>query len=631
MTGPMPGANSGQNPSQPPVLAVLPFQVAGKGAADDPLAQGLLEDICGELTRFRSLQVISWMSGMAVAGLSDREAGARLGASHLLRGSLRRADERLRVTAALVDCSGGRQLWSEQYDFSAGDVFAVQDEVVARIAATLSTRLEETARDDLRRKPTDSLAAYELTLRGLALLRQGSASADEEARGLFERAIALDPHYARAHAGISLSWFNEWSCHFWSQFEENGQRAYTHAHRALEIDDRDALLHVVIGKVLNYRREFDRAAWYFDRALALCPNDADMLMEMSIGEAFLGRPELGAEHAERALRLNPCHPNHYYAYAAIAHAAAGNHERAAALAAAIDGFPIVDVPAFVAIAYANLGRMEEGRAMLAVYEREYRDWINGGREAAPGEACRWLLTVNPYRRAQDRAVLAEGFRLLDDACGKPSEAAASGTAPGSGAAPAEAAALVPEAGQWRLSFAGQTVRLPDLKGLHDIRRLLERPGTEVHCLDLAERGDEHFAGDAALDEPARRTLKARIRDLQEDLAEAEDRNDPLRAERLRGEIEELVDTLAKALGLGGRSRRLGSLAERARTTVTWRIRHALRKIEAAHPALGRHLANSLRTGTFCAYRPERSIAWQLSESPEGKEQRFSAAHQGAVN
>jgi hypothetical protein len=167
-----------------------------------------------------------------------------------------------------------------------------------------------------------------------------------------------------------------------------------------------------------------------------------------------------------------------------------------------------------------------------------------------------------------------------------------------------------------VDFAGQRIALPDLKGLHDLRRLLERPGEEVHCLDLAERSETAYGADAALDDRARAALKARIRDLGEELAEAEDMNDIGRAERARTEVDALVETLSRALGLGGRGRRLGDLAERARTTVTWRLRYALRKVEAAHPALGRHLAASVRTGVFCFYRPEAPVAWSF-DGPDG--------------
>ena len=179
----------------------------------------------------------------------------------------------------------------------------------------------------------------------------------------------------------------------------------------------------------------------------------------------------------------------------------------------------------------------------------------------------------------------------------------------------------PEWKKWIAEFEGRRVIIADLKGLRDIRRLLEVSGQEIHCLDLAEREAAVPGGDAMLDQKARNALKTRMRDLQEDLAEAEGMNDIGRAERLRTEIDSLLDTLKAALGLGGRSRRLGDAAEKARTAVTWRIRHALTRITQAHPELGRHLAHSLRTGTFCSYQPETSIAWRFSDAPTPVHQR----------
>lgn len=586
-----------------PVLALLPFATPGGGEAEALVAQGLLEDISAELTRFPLLQVVSWMSGLAVAELPDAEAGARLGASHVLRGGLRRQGERLRITATLVETAGARQIWGDAFDATVEGVFEVQNEIVARAAASLTARIEGRALADARRKPVESLAAWEGTLRGLQLLREGTLAADEEARGYFERAIAIDPHYARAHAGLSLSHFNEWSCQHWDLFEGNGAKAYAHAHAALALDDRDPMVHVVIGRVLLYRRRFDQAAWYLDRALALCPNDADVLMELALCDIYLGQPELALEKTKKAMRLNPFHPDHYYPLAALAHFYLRDFETALSVAGKTTAVPFVDLPAYMAMALAFTDRKDEADAKLAEYEALYIERIRFGAPSAPGDSARWLLDVNPYRRKADEALLVEGFALLGAA-----------SAPRTDPAPVAAthqSLLAREGTGWVIEFAGGRAHAPDMKGLRDIRRLLERPGEEVHCLDLADRGEESFGGDAALDAPARAALKARIRDLQEELAEAEDRNDIGRADRLRGEMDQLVDALAGALGLGGRSRRLGSLAERARSSVTWRIRHAVRKLAAANPALGRHLENSLRTGAFCAYVPEQPVAWRF--------------------
>ena len=136
--------------------------------ADALIAQGLHEDVCGEVSRFRALAVISPISAAAVADRSDAEIGTVLGATHVLRGRLRRAGELLEVSASLVACAGATQLWTERLTAPAEEFFSLREGIVARIVATLAARLEETVLAEARRRPTESLAAYALTLRGLA-------------------------------------------------------------------------------------------------------------------------------------------------------------------------------------------------------------------------------------------------------------------------------------------------------------------------------------------------------------------------------------------------------------------------------------------------------------------------------
>jgi hypothetical protein len=162
-----------------------------------------------------------------------------------------------------------------------------------------------------------------------------------------------------------------------------------------------------------------------------------------------------------------------------------------------------------------------------------------------------------------------------------------------------------------MAFEGTQVELSDAKGFHDLAQLLSKPEEPVHCLELAGRTSEPRGDAPVLDERARRELGARVRDLQETIDEATASNDLGRADSARGELDRIVTELSGALGLGGRSRRLGSAAERARSAVTWRIRNAIRKISSRHPSLGRHLENAVRTGTFCAYVPEKSVDWSF--------------------
>ncbi|MGH9265964.1 MAG: hypothetical protein ACRD1D_14850 [Acidimicrobiales bacterium] len=144
--------------------------------------------------------------------------------------------------------------------------------------------------------------------------------------------------------------------------------------------------------------------------------------------------------------------------------------------------------------------------------------------------------------------------------------------------------------------------------------LLARPGEDVHCLELVGGADVGSAPGPVLDQQARRAYERRIRDLQSDIDDARAANDPHRAERAEAELDALVQQLSEAFGLSGRSRATGSATERARSAVGWRIRAALRQVAEAHPLLGRHLQNAVRTGTWCSYRPETPVAWTIDEA-----------------
>lgn len=174
------------------------------------------------------------------------------------------------------------------------------------------------------------------------------------------------------------------------------------------------------------------------------------------------------------------------------------------------------------------------------------------------------------------------------------------------------AALVNTGDVWTISFAGRSTQLRSLKGLEDLATLLARPEQPIHSLELV--GGAALAGEPlpALDERARLEYGARLRELEETIEQARLHNDPIPAERAELERDALLQQLTEAFGLGGRCRPGTSAAERARSTVAWRIRSAIQRIHQLHPELGRHLQNAIRTGTWCVYRPEQPVTWQLS-------------------
>lgn len=252
--------------------------------------------------------------------------------------------------------------------------------------------------------------------------------------------------------------------------------------------------------------------------------------------------------------------------------------------------------------------------------------VEGIGAALRGPVARWLASValilGEDRSAESHRVDAlaacerAGATFLGSLISGPRPAPADGATEASTRPGAEPAASLHRTGDtWQLGFGGKTVSLRDRKGIRDLAVLLSRPGREVAAFDLASPAPaSRAAPDASLetlDETARHAYQQRLRDIDEELGEADRHADLGRSQRLSAERDAILGELSSAYGLGGRTRRSGGGAERARTAVTARIRDALRHVEAAHPTAGRHLARAVRTGTFCSYDPDPPVAWDL--------------------
>jgi hypothetical protein len=171
----------------------------------------------------------------------------------------------------------------------------------------------------------------------------------------------------------------------------------------------------------------------------------------------------------------------------------------------------------------------------------------------------------------------------------------------------------PDGDVWLVGFNGTSTRVRDSKGVRDLAYLLMRPMEEVHVLDMVATGPtlRSEATGPAVDGVARATYRARLLEIEDELAEADENADVGRSDQLHMEREALITELSSAYGLGGRARPRSDSAERARSAVTQRIRDALARIEALDPELGTHLRRSIRTGTFCSYQPEHPVIWEL--------------------
>jgi adenylate cyclase len=346
--------------SDKPSIAVLPFTNMSGGPEQAYFSDGITEDIITELSRFRSLLVIARNSSFAFRGerIDITEIARRLGVQYIVEGSVRQAGNRVRITAQLIDAASGTHLWADRYDRDLEDVFAVQDEVVRTVVATVAGRVEVAGAQFTKRKPPESLAAYDYVLRGLEQVNLDGEAHNAEARRLFEKAVELDPQYAAGHAYLALAIYLQWLS---DRASEKLDLALSSARHALALDENDSRCHRILSNIYAHMRQHDRAEFHSERSVSLNPNDAHAAMNRALQLRDLGRSEEGIEWARKAMRLNPYHPNWYWHCLARVLHTAGRYEEA------LDAYNrIMDRPSFfhayVAACHAEMGRMAEARA-----------------------------------------------------------------------------------------------------------------------------------------------------------------------------------------------------------------------------------------------------------------------------
>jgi TolB-like protein len=405
------GAGEGERRRVAPSLAILPFDVLGDDPRHELFARGLHEDLLGALSRFRALRVIAPGSVARLPGPTDGvEAARAVGAEYVLATAVRAGGDRMRISVRLVEAATGRQLWADRVDADGAGLLEAQDRITRSVAAALALQIDASELDAALRRPPEELAAYECWVRGMHALRRGSAEADREARALFERALRTAPGFARAYSGLSLSWFNDWSCSAWERWDETERHAYEYALEATRLDERDHVAHAILGRVLVYRREFDAGLAHVRRAVALNPNDADVLANACLAHAYCGEPERALELEAETRAIHPFHPDWYLpAFAAARFLARRPGESIALVEHVPDLF--VDTRALLAAAHAHLGALDRARADGARYLERFARSIALGKPFAADDPVRWLLRVNPLRREEDRAYLLDGLAL----------------------------------------------------------------------------------------------------------------------------------------------------------------------------------------------------------------------------
>lgn len=313
-----------------PSIVVLPFTNMSGDPEQEFFADGLTEDIITELSRHHELFVISRNSSFVYKNraVNVREVAEKLEVQYLVEGSVRKIGERVRVTVQLIDTANDAHIWADKYDRKLVDIFAIQDEVTAAIAATLPGRVEAAQRDQLARAKPANMAAYECVLAAKVLHHRSTIADNERARTLIERAVALDPDYAHAHAWraciLGQAWVHNW-CEDRDAVWNNIMAALD---RALALDNNDADVHRILAAVNVNNNELTTARYHQERALALNPNYDLVVVQQGELLTWLGRPEEGIEWIRKAMQLNPHHPERFWSHLGKAHFAARQYGEA---------------------------------------------------------------------------------------------------------------------------------------------------------------------------------------------------------------------------------------------------------------------------------------------------------------
>lgn len=571
-------------------LAIYPFENIAEGNGLDVFCRSFQMDLVTELSRFRQFRI------MTPSSLREE---ATPDADYTIRGSFYSYQDRLKINARLMNNLSNHVAWADSFEGSKESIFSIQEDLLTRVVSTLQQQLNYDLLTFIRKKTRIDLTAYEHWLYGMEALKKGSLEADEKARAHFQRAIEIDPGYPLAYSGMSMTYFNEWSCQLWERWEVSQKGAYEWAHKAFELDEQNYVAACVLGRVYLYEGKYEMCEYYLRRALRLNPNDTDNLVQIASCFVFLGYPDEADELYRRVLQLNPLYAESYRHIGAFIAFERGLYDQCLALGANVSA-PWIDFPGVMAAAYYYTGDIENMRRSWQIFIDDFEKKILKGPLTEERQAVQWIMNVNPYKGKSNLIPFWEyisGKKIPLSIREFPKAVTVS-----------HQNYFLKENEVWQISFEGTLIHLTEVKGFYDVVKLLENPEKQFHCLELFGSG-LIMSAEPVFDEKAKRSYQKRIASLQEEIRLCEEHNDLHRTAALRKEYDDIIDHLSTSLGLGKKVRVANDPVDKTRSAVTWRIRNAIQKIRKANPSLGKHLALSIKTGLFCSYTPERPVEW----------------------
>ena len=360
------------------------------------------EDIITDLSKLSELSVIARNSSFTYKGkpVDVKQVGRELGIRYVLEGSVRKADNRVRVTGQLIDAESGAHIWADRFDRDLTDIFAVQDELAKEIIAALKIKLSPAEKALIDGSGTKNVDAHEFFLRGRELWYRHTKEGNDQALEMLTRALELDPHLASACALSAIihlqDYLNQWSDSPVLALERGREAAL----RAVAMDDREPYALWALGAYYLWSRRLDEAIGELEKAVSLSPNLAAALGALGLALHYAGKSKEAIECFNRAMTLDP-YGDFYLHYQAQAYFQLWNYGKAAALLQQrLTRNPHTDIShMLLAASYGHLGRTAEARA----------EWAEVFR-ANPNFSLEHRRKVLPYRNSSDFEFVVEGLR-----------------------------------------------------------------------------------------------------------------------------------------------------------------------------------------------------------------------------
>ena len=381
-----------------PTIAVLPFVNLSGDPEQEYFADGISEDIITGLSKNSYINVISRNSTFAYKSKSTRlrDVSVDSGAQYVLEGSVRKAGQRIRVTAQLIDAASNRHLWADRYDRDLDDIFAVQDEIVGSIVHALvgtDGALERSERQRSIEASTTTQSAYDCYLQAREFYYRHGDVGIEEAEVLFEKTIELDPGFARAYSALAWLHLQRFKLLLTASFESMEQKVLDLAFHALRLDPDDYRAHMTLGRLYSYQGKHAKGRAEFDRALRINPNDTNLLAISADALVYCERVDEALERCQRAIRLNPNAPDWYWQTLGFTYFHLGRYEEALEALERITA--LGQARRILAATYAHLGRLDEARHeaeefMKVVPNFSIKEWARTEPYTDPNELQRYV-------------------------------------------------------------------------------------------------------------------------------------------------------------------------------------------------------------------------------------------------